>query len=155
METYFTLDDVAHTLATPTNVIPPERPSVLDTVIGGPNAPYRLEKTNSELDRVAIRFDAGKTDWSLLPFEAIEPIVKVLEFGAKKYARHNWQRGDGFKYSRIINSLLRHMFAYMRGEDNDPESGLSHLAHVGCNIVFLLYYDKYKERYKNDDRREV
>jgi len=104
-------------------------------------------------DDVAIRYDQGKTDWSLMPFEAVEEINRVLEFGAKKYAAHNWKTGDGFKYTRVLNSLLRHIFAWSRGEDRDPESGLSHLAHAGCNVIFLLYYSKYKDRYNNDDRR--
>lgn len=101
---------------------------------------------------VAIKFDSGKTDWSLMPFEAVEEINKVLEFGAKKYAAHNWTTGDGFRYTRVLNSLFRHLFAWSRGEDLDPESGLSHLAHAGCNIIFLLYYNRYKSRYNNDDR---
>jgi hypothetical protein len=122
-----------------------------------PNAPIVTEDTAKKIqdqlkDQTAIRYDHGKTDWSLMPFEAIEEINKVLDFGAKKYAAHNWKKGEGFKYTRVLNSLLRHIFAYMRGEDKDPESGLNHLAHAGCNIVFLLYYSKYKERYKNDDR---
>ena len=99
-----------------------------------------------------IKYDNSKTDWSLMPFEAVEEINKVLEFGAQKYSAHNWKTGKGFKYSRVLNSLLRHVFAYIRGEDRDPESGLSHLAHAGCNIVFLLYYERYKARYENDDR---
>lgn len=98
------------------------------------------------------KHDQGKTNWSLMPFEALEEINKVLEFGAIKYAEHNWQLGSGFKYTRVINSLLRHVFAFMRGEDNDPESGLSHIAHAGCNIVFLLHYIKNKKRYSNDNR---
>ena len=101
---------------------------------------------------VAVKFDSGKTDWSLMPFEAIEEINKVLEFGAKKYAAHNWTQGEGFRYTRVLNSLFRHLFAWSRGEDLDPESGLSHLAHAGCNIVFLIYYNRYKARYNNDDR---
>lgn len=101
---------------------------------------------------VAVKFDSGKTDWSLMPFEAVEEINKVLEFGAKKYAAHNWTQGEGFRYTRVLNSLFRHLFAWSRGEDLDPESGLSHLAHAGCNIVFLLYYNRYKTRYNNDDR---
>lgn len=105
--------------------------------------------------KTAVRFDSGKTDWSLMPFEAVEEINKVLEFGARKYAAHNWQRGDGFKYSRVVNSLLRHVFAWMRGEDRDPESGFSHLAHAGCNIIFLLYYERYKSKYNLDDRNKV
>lgn len=100
----------------------------------------------------AIKYDEGKANWSLMPFEAIEDINKVLEFGAKKYDGWNYAKGSGMSYSRILNSLLRHIFAYMRGEDLDKESGLSHLAHAGCNIVFLLYYNKYKEQYSNDDR---
>ena len=99
-----------------------------------------------------VKHDSSKTDWSLMPFEAVEEINKVLEFGAQKYSAHNWKTGSGFKYSRVLNSLLRHVFAYIRGEDRDPESGLSHLAHAGCNIVFLLYYERYKARYENDDR---
>lgn len=100
----------------------------------------------------AVKHDEGKTDWSLMPFEAIEEINKVLDFGAKKYAAHNWRTGSGFKYTRVLSSLLRHTFAWARGEDLDPESGLSHLAHMGCNVVFLIYYNKYKTQYNNDDR---
>jgi len=100
----------------------------------------------------AIKHDSGKADWSLMPWEAVEEINKVLEFGANKYAAHNWQQGEGFRYTRVLNSLLRHVFAYMRGEDLDPESGLSHMAHAGCNVLFILYYIKNKSRYKNDDR---
>lgn len=103
-------------------------------------------------DGTAVKNDAGKTNWSLMPWEALAEINAVLEFGANKYAAHNWQRGDGFRYTRVLNSLLRHVFAYMRGEDTDPESGLSHMAHAGCNVLFLLHYHKNKTRYKNDDR---
>ena len=88
-----------------------------------------------------------------MPFEALEEINKVLEFGATKYSANNWQEGTGFKYSRVLNSLLRHVFAFMRGEDKDPESGLSHMAHAGCNVLFILYYLKKKARYANDDRQ--
>lgn len=103
----------------------------------------------------AIKYDSGKTDWSLMPFECIEEINKVLDFGAKKYAAHNWRTGTGFKYTRVLSSLLRHTFAWARGEDLDPESGLSHLSHMGCNVIFLIYYNKYKSRYSNDDRNSV
>jgi hypothetical protein len=105
---------------------------------------------------VAVKADAGKADWSLMPFECVEEINKVLEFGVKKYSADNWKQGGGFKYRRILNSLLRHIFAYMRGEDTDPESGLSHMAHAGCNVIFLLYYAKYKNKFTtNDDRSKV
>lgn len=101
----------------------------------------------------ATKLDQGKANWSLMPFEAVEEILKVLEFGAVKYEGWNFAKGGGMKWSRIINSLLRHTYAWIRGEDNDPESGLSHLAHMGCNIIFLLYYTKYSTVYGAGDDR--
>lgn len=116
------------------------------------NAAKQKLLEDSKKDVTAIRYDAGKANWSLMPWEAVEDINKVLEFGAQKYVAHNWQQGEGFSYTRVLNSLVRHVFAFMRGEDLDPESGLSHMAHAGCNVLFLLYYTKNKTRYKNDDR---
>lgn len=102
---------------------------------------------------VAVKFDTGKRDWSLLPYDSLEEVVKVLEFGATKYARDNWKRGEGFKYSRSFNALQRHMLAFMRGEDNDPETGISHLAHAMCNLLFMQHFVLNKDKYKNCDDR--
>ena len=103
----------------------------------------------------AVKFDAGKTNWSLFPWDAAEEIIKVLEFGAGKYSPWNWAESEGFKYSRLFNSSMRHFIAWFwRKEDNDPETGISHLAHLGCNVVFLLHYVLNKGKFKtNDDRR--
>lgn len=100
----------------------------------------------------AIKFDAGKVDWTLVPFEALEGMAQVLQFGAKKYAAWNWTEGGGFKWTRILGSCLRHIFAFMRGEDTDPESGLSHISHAQCNLLFLAYYIRNKDKFSKDDR---
>lgn len=96
--------------------------------------------------------DDGKVRLDLLPTEALEEIAKVLTFGAKKYAAHNWRKG--FVWSRTVAAMLRHLYAWMRGEDKDPESGLSHMAHVGCNVLFLLTFIVTKtgedDRFKED-----
>jgi hypothetical protein len=84
----------------------------------------------------ALKFDNEKIRVDLLPVRAMTEIGKVLTFGANKYAENNWRKG--FKWSRLIGAALRHLFAFMRGEDRDPESGLLHLAHLGCCVVFLL-----------------
>ena len=110
--------------------------------------------TNKVLD-TAVRYDTGKLDWSLLPWDSVEEVLKVLEFGKKKYSAHNWKMGEGFKYSRVFNSTCRHLFSWIRGEDLDPESGLNHLAHAACNLLFVLHYIKHKEAYKNNDDRKV
>lgn len=113
-----------------------------------PPAERRVDPNN------ATRFDDGKVDWSLVPFEALEGMVKVLEFGAKKYSRGNWKSGNGFSYLRVLNSCFRHLFSYLRGEDLDPESGLSHIHHAQCNLLFIAYYLTNKTKYNKDDRGE-
>jgi len=100
----------------------------------------------------AVKHDADKTDWAILPIAASEEIIKVFEFGAKKYARGNFKEGTGLAYTRVLNSLLRHTYAFMQGQDLDPETGLSHLAHAGCNIYMLLTYELNKDKFSNDDR---
>ena len=96
----------------------------------------------------AIKHDADKTRLDLLDPLAIEGLGRVLTFGAKKYADHNWR--GGFKYSRLLGALLRHTFAIIRGEDNDPESGLPHVDHLGCCWMFLSNHMKTKPEL--DDR---
>lgn len=100
----------------------------------------------------AVKFDTGKVDWTLVPFESLEGMVKVLQFGANKYSAWNWTDGGGFKWTRVLASCFRHLFAWMRGEDNDPESGLSHIYHAQCNLLFLSHYLANKEKFNKDDR---
>ncbi len=85
----------------------------------------------------AMRFNDGKLEWSLVDFKSLEPMVRVLEFGAKKYSRDNWKRG--LETTKIVESTLRHLFAFLDGENLDKESQLSHVAHAQCNLMFLQY----------------
>ena len=98
----------------------------------------------------AIKFDDGKLPLHLLSTEAMNQTAAVLQFGADKYAAHNWRKG--FTWSRPLAAAMRHITAFNAGEDKDPESGLSHLAHAACCIMFLLEFEKtHKElddRYK-------
>lgn len=90
-------------------------------------------------EKEAIKFDSDKIKVELLPTAAVEEIAKVLTFGAQKYDSHNWRHG--FEWSRPLGACFRHLFAWARGIDKDPETGLSHLAHAGCNILFLLTFE--------------
>ena len=83
----------------------------------------------------ADRFNTGKPVYSLISLKELEPMAKVLEFGAKKYDRDNWKKG--LKFSEILDSMLRHIAAIQSGEEIDPESGLSHIGHIQCNALFL------------------
>lgn len=95
-----------------------------------------------------LKLDGGKPPMSLLDRHALEQIAMVLRFGAIKYERENWRKG--IHYTRLIDAALRHIFAFADGEDRDPESNLSHIAHAGCCILFLLRM--IRDRQDLDDR---
>lgn len=84
----------------------------------------------------ATKHDQEKPRAELLPSAPLLAIAEVLTFGAQKYAAHNWRQG--FDQSRLIGAAYRHLMAYNDGEDEDPESGLPHLAHLGCCVLFML-----------------
>lgn len=82
-----------------------------------------------------LKYDGEKARMDLLDADFLEDVAKVLTFGAKKYAAHNWR--SGIATSRLIAASYRHLGAINRGEDIDPESGLPHTAHLGCCVMFL------------------
>jgi len=94
------------------------------------------------------RYNDDKPKWSLVNFESLIPLVKVLEFGTIKYAKFDWTKG--FPTTEICESMLRHIFAYLNGEDKDEESGLPIEGHIFCNAMFLSYM--IKNRPDLDDR---
>lgn len=82
--------------------------------------------------------DQGKLRWDLLPWAEVKEIVKVLTFGAKKYADNNWQLVPDAR-ARYFAAIHRHLEAWHSGEVLDKESGLPHLAHTACCLLFLLW----------------
>jgi hypothetical protein len=101
----------------------------------------------------ALRFNSGKLQWSLVDFKSLEGLVKVLEMGAKKYSRGNWKKG--MPVSQVSESLLRHMFAFLNGEDQDEESKLEHIHHVMCNAMFIAYIMREKPEFDDRDEGKV
>jgi len=83
--------------------------------------------------------DIGKDPWRLFPWDAARAIVKVLAFGAGKYSERNWEKG--MDWSRPFDACIRHMTAWWEGEKADPETGMSHLWHAGCCVMFLIAYE--------------
>lgn len=123
----------------------------LKTVFGEAKAQPTIVFPETKKDTgTALKFDQDKLPLHLLSTEAMNQTAAVLKFGAIKYAEHNWRKG--FTWSRPLAAAMRHITAFNNGEDTDPESGLSHLAHAACCIMFLLEFEKtHKElddRYK-------
>ena len=76
-----------------------------------------------------------------IPKMYLEEAARVLEYGAKKYKQWNWTKGQ--PWSVPFNSGLRHVAAWLEGEEFDEESNRLHLGHFACNAIFLAYYVYY------------
>ena len=72
-------------------------------------------------------------------------MVRVLMYGADKYAVDNWKKG--LDKREILDSLQRHVAALIDGQEVDPESGEHHIGHIMCNCMFYSYFN-----IKVDDR---
>lgn len=92
--------------------------------------------------------DAAKIRYELLPPEFLDGTADILTFGAKKYGDRNWEKG--MAWSRVFGALMRHLWAWWRGEAGDPETGKSHLWHAACCLAFLMAYEARKSG--QDDR---
>lgn len=121
----------------------------------------------------ALRYNEGKPQWSLVDFDSLEPLVRVLEYGAHKYSifkdkdgklikgadisvdeakdlelvssgKDNWKLGFTNKL-KVLESLFRHLIDLMKGEMYDKESGLPHIGHLLCNAMFFSYHTKQDE----------
>jgi hypothetical protein len=140
------------------NFHPNDKGGVLDSsipvVVGDKDI---IDTTNCKSNiKVGLRFNKGKTRWALMDFEMLEGAVKVLEFGCDKYGEFNWKKG--LKTTEICESSLRHIIAFLNGEDIDKESGISHSSHLICNAIFLEYMMKYKPEFDNrfiDKNKEI
>ena len=86
----------------------------------------------------AKRFDANKPRYELLPPDALEELVWVYTKGALKYEDHNWTKG--MSWSRCFGSLMRHSWAFWKGETTDPETGCAHMAMAAWNCLTLCAY---------------
>ena len=103
------------------------------------------------------KFDSEKPKLYLLPPKSIIEIGKVLTYGAEKYDAENWRKVDDLQ-NRYTSAALRHIFAHIDGEKLDEETGLSHLAHAMCCLLFKLedelLGESEKERTRETDAGE-
>lgn len=97
------------------------------------------------------KHDEGKVRFDLLPQEALEGAARVLMFGATKYDENNWRKG--IQYRRVWNGIQRHLWAWLRREDLDLESGINHLHHAACGVMFLQTFIATGRR-ALDDRKQ-
>lgn len=81
--------------------------------------------------------DSGKARFDLLPPHALLEVAKVLAYGANKYGDNNWCTLSNLE-ERYVGAAGRHGNAAARGQILDEESGLHHVAHQVCSLMFVL-----------------
>ena len=112
----------------------------------------RIVNQNKPELSVGYKADKEKSRTDLLSSKWLLGVGEVLRFGATKYHDNNWRKG--IATSRLMAAAQRHLLAYNDGEDLDPETGLSHLLHLSCCVMFAyelsLTKPELDDRYKED-----
>ena len=116
-----------------------------------PSPKPSVDATGGAMNAEGNRMNVGKPPWHLLPWDAVEEVVRVIDFGAKKYNPRGWEEKP-LSWVETCASMTRHTVRFLFGEDRDPETGLHHMAHAACNALFLVAYSLRGVRGK-DDRR--
>ncbi len=85
-----------------------------------------------------VKHDDSKPRYDLLPPEAMDALADHYRKGAEKYADRNWERG--MRWGRCFAAIMRHAWAYWRGEDVDQETGTHHMIAVAWNAIAIFTY---------------
>ncbi|MBV6514176.1 MAG: hypothetical protein FMNOHCHN_03766 [Ignavibacteriaceae bacterium] len=89
---------------------------------------------------MAIKHDSGKPDLALIPKEALIHEAYAYMDGLKKYGRYEYRQNGGLEYSRLTSAVMRHILAWLHGEEYAPDSGVHHLGHARAGLGMLLDY---------------
>jgi hypothetical protein len=99
----------------------------------------------------AVKYDAGKPRYDLIPPEALDGLARLLTQGVESYGKDNWQKG--LAWSRLYAALQRHAWKWFRGEDYDADDGQHHLLSVISSAMFL--YASQAREIGCDDRKKL
>lgn len=94
----------------------------------------KMRDNNTEIGK---KYDNEKPRTDLLPPRALMEVAKVLGFGAEKYGPDNWKKLEDLQ-RRYTGAALRHIFDHMAGLEFDNETGIDHIAHAICCLLFKL-----------------
>ena len=89
----------------------------------------------------SLRYNKGKPEMSHLNPQFLLDMANLMTASANKYGKFNYAKGQ--YYSTAYDSLQRHALQFMSGEDNDKESGYSHLTHIALNAMIMWCTQQY------------
>lgn len=96
-------------------------------------------KTGSRRDT-----QVGKPRYDLVPPLALKRIAELYARGAEKYGEYNWEIGQ--PYSRMIASMMRHLYQFMEGETTED-----HLAALVWGALGIMHFEEVGRSYELDD----
>lgn len=99
-----------------------------------------------------FKIGEGKLQYSLLDFESIDELVRVMMVGSKKHGAFSYKKFDKHLF---VDALMRHCTSYLKGEEMDQEDNLSHMAHAMANCMIIMYHDRVKKNGKSITIREI
>ena len=99
----------------------------------------------------AVHFDDDRPRWRVVTL--VDSVI-VAERTFHEDDPENWRLLDNLQ-SRYTAGALRHIFAHMDGEKDDPESNISHLAHALCCLLFKLEIELENAQIKEEEPREA
>lgn len=76
----------------------------------------------------------------------VQAMAKVQEFGDQKHASHHWS--NGVSYRLVLEAVKRHIEAIELGGDLDPETSQHHAAHAACGLMYIAYYDREPDKFR-------
>lgn len=112
----------------------------------------RFTVTQEANDMSGLRYNSGKAPLEMIPLHLLEGAARVFHDVTTRevnpYPKWNWLKEND--WSVPYACMMRHLSKWQMGEDNDPETGRSHLHHAMCNLLMLTHY---AEQYPNRDDR--
>lgn len=93
---------------------------------------------------MSYKKNEGKPKWHLIDFKSLEEVVRVMEFGAKKYGDHAYKYNE-LEKEELTDSMQRHLVELHDEQEKDNETGLNHAAHIAANaLMYLWKYSDYE-----------
>lgn len=134
--------------------VPLGGPRITDSIFHGimePKDGYRIiPEGGYKVENPKTKAGAAKPALiSVIPTAALLHLGEVMKLGANKYGAFNW-RETKVPVETYMDAAMRHLLSYQDGEDADPESGMSHLAHVMACMAIII--DATENNMAEDDR---
>lgn len=124
------------------------------TIWNGPGVPTGEPEEEPKMNPKYVQAQKdGKIRMECLATSVLASEARVLAHGADKYGARNWRK-DEILASTYEGAMMRHLFAWINGEDLDPDSGEPHLSHLRACAAVVMDADSFGKLVDDRNRME-